>query len=282
MGDLLAISDLHVQYEENKELLRRLRPTSEEDWLVVAGDIGDHSDDVRWGLEVLSSNFAQVVWAPGNHELWTRPDDPLASRGEERYWSLVELCRGMGVLTPEDPYSVWETPRGPVAIAPLFVLYDYSFRALGIHDKAQALALAEESGIVCMDEFLLHPDPHPSREAWCSARLAASEARLSALPEGMSTVLINHFPLIREPTRMLRHPQFELWCGTSATEDWPRRFRAAAVVYGHLHIPGFMRKDGVPHYEVSLGYPREWRARAARPAQLVPVLSGRSVDGAPL
>ncbi|MFJ9109268.1 metallophosphoesterase family protein [Streptomyces sp. NPDC102283] len=280
MGDLLAISDLHVQHEENREIVRKLRPGTDDDWLVVAGDIGDHSDDVRWGLDVLSSNFAQVVWVPGNHELWTRPDDPLALRGEARYQSLVEMCRGMGVLTPEDPFATWETRGGPVAIAPLFVLYDYSFRPPGIHDKAQALALAQESGVVCTDEFMLHPDPYPSREAWCSARLAVSEARLSLLPDDLPTVLINHFPLVREPTRMLRHPQFELWCGTSATEDWPQRFRAASVVYGHLHIPRSMRIDGIPHYEVSLGYPREWRTRAAQPGQPVTVLSGRPSVGA--
>ena len=40
-----------------------------------------------------------------------------------------------------------------------------------------------------------------------------------------------------------------------------------AVVYGHLHIPRTTWHDGVRHEEVSLGYPREWQARA-RPPQL--------------
>jgi hypothetical protein len=33
------------------------------------------------------------------------------------------------------------------------------------------------------------------------------------------------------------------------------------VVYGHLHIPRETWEDGVRFVEVSLGYPREWRAR---------------------
>ena len=46
------------------------------------------------------------------------------------------------------------------------------------------------------------------------------------------------YPLIREPTMILRYPQFAQWCGTTRTRDWHLRFNAAAVVYGHLHIPG--------------------------------------------
>jgi 3',5'-cyclic AMP phosphodiesterase CpdA len=54
------------------------------------------------GLSTLRDHFAKVIWAPGNHELWT-PREDLQLRGEERYRYLVELCRGMGILTPEDP-----------------------------------------------------------------------------------------------------------------------------------------------------------------------------------
>ena len=43
---------------------------------------------------------------------------------------------------------------------------------------------------------------------------------------------------------------------------------AAAVVYGHLHIPRTTWHDGVRFEEVSVGYPREWQ-RAARAAAAV-------------
>ena len=86
-------------------------------------------------------------------------------------------------------------------------------------------------------------------------------------------MLINHFPLIAEPTRVLRHPEFAQWCGTAETADWHRRFRAAAVVYGHLHIPRTTWHDGVRFEEVSIGYPRErarWPGRAPRPREILP------------
>jgi len=106
-GKLLAISDLHVRYQENRQIVAELAPHGEHDWLLVAGDVGEVYADVEWALRQLAGRFARVVWVPGNHELWTPPDDPVQLRGEERYASLVELCRSLGVLTPEDPYPLW-------------------------------------------------------------------------------------------------------------------------------------------------------------------------------
>ncbi|MDT0343353.1 metallophosphoesterase family protein [Streptomyces litchfieldiae] len=278
MGELVAISDLHVRYEENREIVSRLRPEGDDDWLLVAGDVGELAEDIEWTLTLLSERFAKVVWVPGNHELWTPSDDPVRLTGERRYAWLVDLCRRLGVVTPEDPYPVWHGRGGPAVIVPLFLLYDYSFRPAGTFTKRQALDVAEEAGVICTDEFLLQHDPYPSREAWCRARVALTERRLATeLPEDLPTILVNHFPLVREPTRILRYPEFALWCGTEATADWPRRFRAATVVYGHLHIPRLIHHEGVPHQEVSLGYPREWQRRSRPPGQLVPVLPAETV-----
>jgi 3',5'-cyclic AMP phosphodiesterase CpdA len=256
---LLAISDLHVAYPENREIVESLRPQAAGDWLLVAGDVGEQLADIEWALGTLRDRFARVIWTPGNHELWTPRDDPLRLRGVARYEYLVRRCRELGVLTPEDPYPVWRGAGGPVAVVPLFLLYDYSFLPEGAATSEEALAVAYASGVVCTDEFLLHPDPYPSRQAWCWARLTGTRQRLDELDPAVPTVLVNHFPLTRDPTRVLRYPEFAQWCGTQLTADWHVRYRAAAVVYGHLHIPRTTWSDGVPFEEVSLGYPREWR-----------------------
>ncbi len=238
----------------------------------MAGDVAERTDVIEWTLRTLSSRFDTVVWTPGNHELWTLSTDPVGLRGEARYQYLVSMCRGLGVVTPEDPFRVWDGPGGPVVIVPLFVLYDYTFRPDGMATKAESLALAYETGIVCSDEAVLHLDPYPSREAWCEARVAATELRLAALGPRVRTVLVSHFPLIREPTRALRYPEFAQWCGTDRTADWHLRFRAEAVVYGHLHIPGTTWHDGVRFEEVSVGYPEELELKPDRPRALRQVL----------
>ena len=270
---LWAISDLHVGHAENRAIVDRLRPDSPEDWLIVAGDVAEHVAVVEATLATLRERYATVIWVPGNHELWTHPADPVRLRGVARYERLIEACRGIGVLTPEDPYPVFTGIGGPVTIAPLFLLYDYSFRAPGTTDAVSSLLYAFKTGIVCTDEFLLHPDPYSSRAEWCWARVVETERRLAACDPAHPTVLVNHHPLVREPTRILRHPEFAQWCGTDRTDDWPVRFRAAMVVYGHLHIPRTITHDGVPHVEVSVGYPREWRTRQAPPTatRLTPV-----------
>ncbi|MEO3888640.1 metallophosphoesterase [Nonomuraea sp. B5E05] len=265
MSALLAISDLHVGYADNREIVEALRPRSATDWLLIAGDVAELMADIEWALRLLSGRFAKVVWAPGNHELWTHPSDPVRLRGVERYDHLVRLCGELGIVTPEDPYPVWE---GSLVVAPLFVLYDYSFRVPGVHSRAEALAQAYERGVVCTDEMLLHPDPYPSRQAWCAARVELTERRLGELPADLPTVLINHYPLVRRPTDVLRYPDFALWCGTERTADWHVRFNASTVVYGHLHIPRTTWHNGVRFEEVSLGYPREWRPRPTEPGRL--------------
>ncbi len=269
---LWATSDLHVAYQENQDLIDRLRPTSDEDWLIVAGDVAEQVADIEQLLRTARERFATVVWVPGNHELWTHPKDAVQLRGEDRYRHLVQIARQLGVHTPEDAYPVWTGPGGPVTVAPMFLLYDYTFRVPEAADKEQSLALAYQAGVVGTDERLLYPDPYPGRDDWCRARVEYTANRLSQLPESTRTVLVNHFPLVREPTRILHYPLFAQWCGTELTADWHLRFRADVVVYGHLHIPRTTWYDGVRFEEVSLGYPREWKRRHSPPPVLRQIL----------
>jgi 3',5'-cyclic AMP phosphodiesterase CpdA len=255
-------------FPENREFVANLSPGTSCDWLIVAGDVAEKVADIEWALRTLRAHFAAVIWVPGNHELWTLSGDPVQLRGASRYQYLVSMCRRIGVITPEDPFPVWRGAGGPVIITPLFVLYDYSFLPEGTSTKAEGLALAYETGVVCSDEAVLYPDPYPSMEAWCHARVEKTERLLAALPPGAPTVLVSHFPLTREPTRVLKYPEFAQWCGTERTGDWHLRFGAQAVVYGHLHIPGTTWQDGVRFEEVSLGYPEELDFDPERPRAL--------------
>ena len=71
-------------------------------------------------------------------------------------------------------------------------------------------------------------------------RLAYTRNRLACL-NGVPTVLVNHWPLHRETTQILRHPEFGLWCGTDQSARWHIEYNAKVVVYGHLHIPRIHR-----------------------------------------
>lgn len=254
--NLWAVSDLHVHYPENRAALERL-PDFGDDWLAIAGDVGETEGQLAETFEVLARKFGKLFWTPGNHELWTRPRR-TGLRGAAKYDRMIAIARSYGVRTPEDPYDDWPGP-GRYRIAPLFVLYDFSFRPDGVA-YGEAVRWAEAGGAHCLDEVLLDATPHDSVAAWCRERVRHTEARLEdASRDGCPLVLVNHYPLRLEDVRLPRLPRFSIWCGTRATADWHRRFGACAVVTGHVHTRATSRDGGCRFEAVSLGYPRDWR-----------------------
>lgn len=141
----MAVSDTHVGHRGNRPITEEIYPESPDDWLIVAGDVSEKADDIRWALTLLKSRFAKVIWVPGNHELWTTAKDPVQMHGKARYDYLVDMCREIGVLTPEDPYPVWEGDGGPATVVPMFLLYDYSFLPDGATDKTDGLRIARDT-----------------------------------------------------------------------------------------------------------------------------------------
>ena len=269
---LLAISDLHLASDASFERLAALSAYPE-DWLILGGDIAESLDGLNRAFTALARKFARLIWVPGNHELWTRARSPSAPRGVERYLSLVDLARNHGVMTPEDPYPVWTGMGGEHVVAPLFLLYDYSFRPPDLPID-EVVAWAAEESAVCADELLLYPDPFPTRQDWCRARVDETARRLGALPTHLPTILVNHHPLRRDLVRIPRIPRFSPWCGTVLTEDWHTRFRARVVVSGHLHVRHTDWRDATRFEEVSLGYPYQWEQRYGIGAYLREILPG--------
>jgi predicted phosphodiesterase len=253
---LWAISDIHVRHDANRRALPTMT-AHPDDWLIVAGDVGETEDDLAFALDTLGPKFARLVWVPGNHELWTIANE--TARGVAKYERMVEVCRTRGVLTPEDEYVVWDGEGGPRLIAPLFLGFDYTFRPDSVPIQ-EAADWARLSGIESADEHLLHPTPYASLPEWCAARCAATEARLTlaVARHACPLVLVNHYPLREELAVLPRIPRFSVWCGTRRTHDWHQRFRAEVMVFGHLHIRQRRVVDGVRFEEVSLGYPRQW------------------------
>lgn len=266
---LLAISDLHVNHPVNAAAVDDL-PPHPDDWLIAAGDVAEAIDLVVAALVRLRARFAKVIWVPGNHELWATDGGP---RGVARYLELVRRLREVDVHTPEDGWLRWPGAGPPLAIVPLFLLYDYTFAPDEVGPTG-AVDWAAEGGIRAGDELLLHPDPYPSRPAWCAARVQAAEAVLGTVPADHRTVLVNHWPLRRDLTRIPAVPRYVPWCGTRATEDWHLRHRADVVVTGHLHVRATDWRDGTRFEEVSLGYPRHWRRERGLQGYLREILPG--------
>jgi predicted phosphodiesterase len=260
---LLAISDLHLSNPVNFEAFMNMGDYPD-DWLILAGDIAERPQVLEAAFAHASKCFKQVIWVPGNHELWSVPgDDGKRLAGELRYLHLVSLARRHGVLTPEDPYPNWPgdagalNASGPIVIVPLFLLYDYSFGPPGL-SRDEIIAWAREEKSVSADEMLLSPEPYASFADWCAQRCELSEARLHNIDPAASKILINHFPLRQDLVHIPRVPRFVPWCGTMVTQNWHVKFNASVVVTGHLHVRRTDWRDGTRFEEVSLGYPNQW------------------------
>ncbi|GAB1260115.1 metallophosphoesterase family protein [Aurantivibrio plasticivorans] len=270
---LLAISDLHLDNKKNLLALQELQSQGDS-WLILAGDICTRADILAESLMVLKSRFSEIIWVPGNHELWLDQPDIYTS-SVEKYFALVEICRELGVHTPEDEYPVFPG-HSPFRVAPLCLLYDYSFRPAHVQHE-HAVAWAVESGVLCRDESMIATEPFSSIVEWCQARVDYTRSRLERLEDDVPLILVNHFPLRYDLSRTMRIPRFSIWCGTRYTEDWHKRYNVHAVVSGHLHMRSTDYRDGVRYEEVSLGYPRDWRAEKGIGHYLREILPGPSL-----
>lgn len=246
---LWAVSDLHINSPGNKAIVEEyVHPTHPLDWLIVAGDIAENPETVLDTLRMLRERFVQVIFVPGNHEIYARSQDRF--QGKERYNMLVRACQGIGVLTPEDRY----TKFAGHTIVPLFTLYDHSWRDLR-YSPQQAIDRAVERGAVLTDHWSIAPFVDVPQ--WCRERLEYSVHRLAKV-QG-PTVLVNHWPLVRESMQGIYPEEIALWSGTRHTQSWATRYDAHAVIHGHLHVPRKISVKGVTHVDVSLGYPKERR-----------------------
>ncbi len=253
---LYAISDLHLANSINCNALIQL-PYFKNDWLILAGDIGETKEHLRFALSVLTPKFNKIIWVPGNHDLWTYPLNSDGLRGEKKYQMLVSICREYGASTPEDEYLVYTDKEKMFRLIPILTLYDYSFRPRFV-EEGKEVEWAAESGVICSDEELLILDPFYSIKDWCHARCSYTEQRLNVFKDNIPKIVINHYPLLEDLGKIYTFPRFSIWCGTTMTKKWLDLFNIEIAIYGHLHIPSSKIIDGVRHEEVSLGYPNDW------------------------
>ncbi|WP_428239596.1 metallophosphoesterase [Gynuella sp.] len=116
---IFALSDIHLDYEENRNWLADLSDTTyQADMLILAGDISDSLELVEWCFVTLKRKFLKVFFVPGNHELWVIRNKGMNSL--EKFDTLLQLARDNSISM--DAYH-----HGNLSIVPFFGWYDYSF-----------------------------------------------------------------------------------------------------------------------------------------------------------
>jgi predicted phosphodiesterase len=241
---IFAISDIHVDYEMNAQWLADLSVSDyRDDVLILAGDVSDRLERLEWALSLLAGRFRQVMYVPGNHELWViRDGKPCTSL--EKFERLRTVVAQSGVsMTPQ--------ALDGVVIVPLQGWYDYSFGPPS-------------------DELL---------ESWMDFRacrwpahfeihdIAAYFQALNEAPPAHAGMLISfsHFlpridlmPPYIPPAKRMLYPVL----GSTRLEEQLRAMKSRIHVYGHSHVNRRIDIDAVTYINNAFGYPDETRISA--------------------
>lgn len=259
---LWAVSDIHVDYPENMAWIQALSRTAYQgDTLILAGDVSDDLPTLEAALRCLQQRFAQVVFVPGNHELWVRRQSRLDSPG--KFQHILALCAALGVATT--PVKI----AGALWIVPLFSWYvrpEEGADSLYVPKASEKPALTRWSddfftrwpagwcGRHIADYFFALNIPHLHRHydapiVSCSHFLPRTDLML---PTPEERALVSTPPPDSTP-----YFNFSRVAGSSLLETQIRQLGAAIHVYGHQHRNRRRLVDGICYIAHSLGYQRE-------------------------
>jgi predicted phosphodiesterase len=244
---VFALSDIHVDHVANARWVAGISTVDyRDDVLILAGDVTDSLDLMAWCLETLARRFAQVLFVPGNHDLWVVRDSSSKT-------SLQKLDELETVVASSGASMLPMFERG-LSIVPLFGWYDYSFGQP-----------TDELRSMWMDYRACRWPPELGQQ-----EIAEHFEALNSHDrcDNESTVItFSHFlpridvmPAFIPDSKRLLYPVL----GTTRLERRLRMLKSTMHVYGHSHVNRNVRIDGVSYINNALGYPDEVGITAKR------------------
>jgi len=242
---VFAISDIHLDYEENRRWLHNLsRVDYRADILILAGDISDVVLLLMEGFEALQRRFAHVLYVPGNHDLWVHRNgggDSLA------HFELVQqIAADYGIQT--DPLQL-----DSLSIVPLLGWYDFSFGTPSPEIRSAWV------------DFVACKWPNGFDEAQITGYfISMNEPYLGV--KNNTLISFSHFlpridlmPATIPASKRILYPVL----GSRQLEKQIRRLNSDIHVYGHSHVNRDVTKDATRYINNALGYPHETHTRKA-------------------
>lgn len=239
---VFALSDLHADYPENLAWAMNVSDSDyRDDVLILAGDVSDKLELLAQVFASLRKKFKDVLFVPGNHELWVQHDETDCSL--EKFDLISALCDSEGIR--HDVYHC-----GEVSFVPMYSWYDFSFG---------------------------EPDRH-LRRAWRDFKACAWPAHLAdsaainehflALNEPvLSTrndvvISYSHF-LPRIDVMSSRIPQERRRVypvlGSAGLGRQVGKLQPDIHVYGHSHVNQSIELDSIRFVNNAFAYPNEQR-----------------------
>lgn len=116
---IFTVSDLHIDYEHNRQWVFNISNQEyKNDILILAGDITGDVTEMAKVFEKLGNSFKEVLFIPGNHDLWVIRDGSMNSLDKLQIVRNTACDYGIRM----QPYT-YRT----LTIIPLYAWYDFSF-----------------------------------------------------------------------------------------------------------------------------------------------------------
>jgi len=261
---LFAVSDLHVDAQENAYWLTRLSDTAyKRDAIIVAGDVSDDLIELRQSLDLLKSKFRDVFFTPGNHDLWVTKADRARGQSDSmlKLRAILKLCDYLGVHTR--PMRVGNATAG-VGIVPLLSWHHASWDP---EPDLRGFAIPPVEQVMTDFRNCVWPAPlDPRTDSIARAVDALNDELLSAAQVSQSEPLVSfsHFlprvELLPEK-RFLTLPVLAKASGSDPLRNRVQLLRPTMHVFGHTHFGWDQTLDGTRFVQGALAYPGERTSR---------------------
>lgn len=238
---VFALSDIHLDYPENKKWLSQLSLADyQRDVLILAGDVTDNLLLLEYCFNQLSSKFKAVLFVPGNHELWVIRDN--LSTSFEKYQKICELA---------NQYSIHLRAHhmNSLSIVPLLSWYDFSFGEPNSQLKStwmdfRACAWPEELQMPEITHYFL--DKNKGFLTTANQTVISFShflPRIDLMPNFIPQSMRYLYPVL----------------GSTLLEKQIRILNPQIHIYGHSHVNRQVDIDGIQYINNAYGYPSEQR-----------------------
>ncbi|MFK7805631.1 MAG: metallophosphoesterase [Anaerolineae bacterium] len=244
---IYAISDLHTDNKENRELIESLSKTNfKKDSLIVAGDISNNLTVIERTLQLLLDRFKHVFFTPGNHEFWVAKDD---QNSLGKFDQIISLCTDLGIhWQPKIIEGAW--------VIPLFSWYEKRFFPAG-DDRAKEL---DGWGDYHLCKWPGDEENQASSTNFNPCDHFIDLNRQYIRPYNKPIISFTHFVPRLElipPQKLLFFKSLPMVSGSTKIEEMVRTLGSKVHVFGHTHINVDRNIDGVRYLQNALRYPRE-------------------------
>ena len=241
MVRVFAISDIHVDYQENREWLSGLSSVDYlEDILILAGDLTDDLQLLEQCFHELSTKFLKALFVPGNHELWVARGKTSALTSIEKYQLVCKVAEANGISM--EPFEL-----DSLSIVPLLGWYDFSFgtpceKLLGGWMDFHACVWPDHLQAPDITRYFLEKN---------RAYLQTTNRTLISFSHFLPRIDLMPF-YIPQSYRYL-YPAL----GSVLLEEQVRILKPGIHVYGHSHVNRYVDVDGIQYINNAFGCPFE-------------------------